>query len=250
MNDSNSQAVAVGDSTAVAETGRDHWKEGLNDKQRKALSLLGQGIAPVMVASTLGCSESLISQYLADPRFADEVVKLKLISLQMQTGIDNKYMEAENKLVDKLLKTIPLMTKPMDILRGLQVVNATKRRGVSDGPVGAHISQVVNITLPGVFAAKLITNAQNQVVEVLDETGPRSLITASSGSLDDLAEATLGRAKEVARISRQFPDSPGVCIEQKGSASGPEDTTDSKVAEPKGFRQSSKVEGTITADDL
>ena len=111
---------------------QDHWQDGLSTSQSTALKLLGQGISAVMVASTIGVTEGLISQFLADPRFAEEVTKRKLATLQKQTGIDNKYIEAEEKLVDKFLRVIPLMNKPMEILKGLQVINSTKRRGMAD----------------------------------------------------------------------------------------------------------------------
>lgn len=223
-----------------------HWEAALSDKQRKALSLLGQGVAPVMVASTLGCTEGLISQFLADPKFSEEVTKIRLVTLQKQTGIDNKYIEAEDKLVDKLLKSIPLMSKPMDIVRSLQVVNATKRRGVA-GDVGtAGISQVVQITLPGAYAAKLVTNAQNQVVEVQDETGARSLITASSSSLDALAERTLGSSEETKGISDRETIASQVRELKVSSIEIP------RIAEAPaaGLRRSLETKGAITEYDL
>lgn len=233
---------------SLAAVSPDHWQQALNDKQKRALSMLGQGVAPVLVASTLGVTESLISQYLAEPRFAEEVTRRKLAALQKQTGVDDKYLEAEDKLVDKLLKTIPLITKPMDILRGIQIVNATKRRGVSDAPVGTHISQVVNITLPGAFAAKLVTNAQNQVVEVLDESGPRSLITASSGSLDSLAEQAFRSAKEIAGTGGEETVSPTIDSDTLARLS---ELQPAPVAtEDKRLRRSLEAKGQITSDDL
>lgn len=170
----------------------DNWAAGLNNNQAKALSLLGQGISAVMVASTLGVSEALISQYISDKRFSEEVTKLKLATLQVQTDIDNKHMKAENMLLDKLLKTIPLITKPMDILRGIQVINATKRRGMGDTPAPAGHTQIVNITLPAAMAAKFITNTASQIVEIQDGYGSRSLVTSTP-------EAVSRYANEAAR---------------------------------------------------
>lgn len=166
---------------------QDNWAVGLNGNQQKALSLLGQGISAVMVASTLGVSESLISQFLAEPRFANEVTKKKLAALQIQTDIDQKYAEAENKLVDKLLKTIPLISKPMDILRGLQVINATKRRGMADAPVNLAQTNIVQINLPASMAARFITNTANQIVEIEDGQGLRSLVTSTPEDVNRLA---------------------------------------------------------------
>lgn len=158
---------------------QDNWAASLNGNQTKALSLLGQGISAVMVASTLGVSESLVSQYISDPRFAEEVTKLKLATLQIQTDIDSKHMKAENLLLDKLIKTIPLISKPMDILRGIQVINATKRRGMADTVAPAGHTQIVQINLPASMAARFITNTANQIVEIRDSEGARSLVTST-----------------------------------------------------------------------
>lgn len=166
---------------------QDNWEAALSGNQAKALSLLGQGISAVMVASTLGVSESLISQYIAEPRFASEVTARKLKALQVQTDIDNKYAQAENTLLDKLIKTIPLISKPMDILRGLQVVNATKRRGMADAPVAQHNTQIVQINLPAAMAAKFITNTANQIVEIQDGEGARSLVTSTPEAVSRFA---------------------------------------------------------------
>lgn len=181
----------------------DNWRGGLNEKQRRSLELLGQGISPVMVASTLGVSESLISQYISDPRFSEEVTKIKLKTLQAQTDIDHKYMAAELKLVDKLLKVIPLMTKPMEILKGLQTVNATKRRGMADVATAGAVTNIVNINLPQVMASRFITGANNQIVEIQDEHGPRSLVTATSEAVGRYANETHRESEAIADASWQ-----------------------------------------------
>lgn len=175
---------------------QDSWAASLNHNQTKALSLLGQGISPVMVASTLGVSESLISQFISEPRFSEEVTKLKLATLQVQTAIDNKYMKAEEMLVDKLIKTIPLISKPMDILRGIQTINATKRRGLGDTPVPTNHTQIVNIQLPASMAARFITNTANQIVEIHDEQGARSLVTSTPEAVSRFANEAIEQISE------------------------------------------------------
>ena len=171
---------------------QDNWAASLNHNQAKALSLLGQGISAVMVASTLGVSESLVSQYISDKRFSEEVTKLKLAGLQAQTDIDNKYMKAETQLLDKLIKTIPLISKPMDILRGLQVVNATKRRGMAEGGAVTQHTNIVQINLPAVMAARFVTNTANQIVEIQDEQGARSLVTSTTDAVSRYAIEAAG----------------------------------------------------------
>lgn len=240
MSQENSTALAVG---AAA----DHWHQGLGNNQRKALQLLGQGVSPIMVASTLGITEGAVSQYLAEPRFALEVQKLKLAILQRQTGIDNKYMEAEERLVDKLLKTVPLMTKPMDILRGIQVINATKRRGLADGAGTTLGSQVVQITLPGQFAAKFVTDGKNQIVEIEHDSGTRSLVTASASSLDQLAAEVIRSAEETPGVGWERSTSPELLLQQASARIAEQGVSETI---PAGLRRSLEAKAKITANDL
>lgn len=249
----------------------DNWAAGLNNNQSKALSLLGQGISAVMVASTLGVSESLVSQFLSDSRFANEVTKRKLASLQIQTDIDNKYATAENTLLDKLIKTIPLISKPMDILRGLQVINATKRRGMADSAVATHQTNIVQINLPAAMAARFITNTANQIVEIQDGEGARSLVTSSPEDVSKFA-----RVIEAERIgewesSGELPEGLGSEPSTNGDSEGTiapswqtSASTEDRIKyasqilsgltakETSGERPVScpRIKGQITADDL
>lgn len=224
----------------------DHWRQGLSNTQSKALSLLGKGISSVMVASTLGVSESLISQFLADGRFAEEVTKLKLASLQKQTSIDDKYMESEEKLVDKLLKVIPLMTKPMDILRGIQTINATKRRGMAEVATGGGQSTIVNINLPQTMAARFISNGHNQIVEIEDEQGSRSLITSTVTEVSRYASAQ--REPEVLTGTSGSNDNSTAYLLSQASKR----VTESSISEtiPEGLRRRLEAKATVSADDL
>lgn len=235
---------------------QDNWAAGLNNNQTKALNLLGQGISPVMVASTLGVSESLISQYISEPRFNEEVTKLKLATLQMQTSIDNKHMKAEDMLLDKLIKTIPLISKPMDILRGIQVINATKRRGLGDTPVPTNHTQIVNIQLPASMAARFVTNTANQIVEIHDDHGSRSLVTSTPEAVSRFAieAATVIEHGEVNGIPEVTSDSSwqaGASTEDRiKSASAILAKLSNPAVSKQGSQSSSGSKKQITADDL
>jgi hypothetical protein len=216
-----------------------------------------------MVAGTLGVTEGLISQYLADSKFAEEVTKLKLGHLQKQSSVDNKYLDAEDRLLDKLLKTIPLITKPMDILRGLQVVNASKRRGMADGGAsGAGITQIVQINLPPAISAKFISNTNNQIVEIQDDEGARSLITSSSDEVAKFAHGisgdsignsveqalnALGNAAAAASVSGESNRGASYLIEQASQRINQRSIAE---APSKGLRRSIEAKAAITADDL
>ena len=224
----------------------DHWRQGLSHTQGKALSLLGKGISSVMVASTLGVSEGLISQFLADGRFAEEVTKLKLEVLQKQTNIDDKYMQAEEGLVDKLLKVMPLMTKPMDILRGIQTINATKRRGMAEVAGVAGQSTIVNINLPQIMASRFISNGHNQIVEIHDEQGTRSLITSTVSEVSKFAAAQR-IPEELVGVSRDADSTTAHLLSQASKR-----VAESSLSEtiPEGLRRRLEAKATVTTDDL
>lgn len=236
---------------------QDSWAANLSHNQTKALSLLGQGISPVMVASTLGVTESLISQYISEPRFSEEVTKLKLAGLQAQTDVDNKYLKAETMLVDKLIKTIPLISKPMDILRGIQVINATKRRGMADGAPVTHHTNIVQINLPAAMAAKFITNTAKQIVEIHDDKGARSLVTSTPEAVSKYAtewEAERATERESIGISEDAIDtgweSATSTADRIKQASEVLSRLAAKEVVSQGQISSTRIKGQITADDL
>jgi len=236
---------------------QDNWAAGLSGNQSKALSLLGQGISPVMVASTLGVSESLISQYISEPRFSEEVTKLKLASLQAQTDIDNKYLKAENSLIDKLIKTIPLISKPMDILRGIQIINATKRRGMADGAPVTHHTNIVQINLPASMAARFVTNTANQIVEIQDEQGARSLVTSTPEAVSKYAndwEGERAAERQLNGISEDSVDTGWESVTSTADRIKQASEVLSRLAVKEigsqGQTGSPRVKGQITADDL
>lgn len=161
--------------------------------REKAIAMLGSGTPASIVASALGVTESAISQLLSQDEFSKQVTDLRFKNLSRQTELDDRYTSMEETLLTKLEKVLPLMTRPRDVVATLTAINGTKRRGASNlaGTVGQ--SQVVNLTIPVTIAHKFVSNVNNQVVEVQDESGSASsLITASSGSLDGLYERIVG----------------------------------------------------------
>jgi len=145
----------------------------------RILEMLGNGLAPVVVSSALGVSESYISQLLSEESFAHQVTGLRYANLQAATSRDRSYDSIEDTLIDKMKELLPLMYKPMEVLRAITVINAAKRRG-ADAPDNTVIHQtVVQLTLPTAITSKFITNAANQVVEA----GEQELITIAASHL-------------------------------------------------------------------
>lgn len=145
----------------------------------RALALLGSGVMPEAVAAALGVNPSRISQLLSDERFAAQVAELRFNNLQKHNERDSTYDSLEDKLLMKLEKSLPLMLRPGEILKAIQVVNGAKRRGQSS-PDQVHAQQtIVNVVLPTQVIQKFTTNLDNQVIKA----GEQDLLTMPSGNL-------------------------------------------------------------------
>lgn len=209
--------------------------------REKAMTMLGSGTPPHIVASALGVTESAISQLLSQEEFSQQVVDLKYKTLTRQTEIDDQYLSLEELLLEKTRKILPLMTKPRDVVSCLVAINNTKRRGATNLGGNTGQSQVVNLTIPITIAHKFVSNVNNQVVEVHDESGSAStLVTASSGSLDGLFQRIVAGNSAPACIDHETS-------EALGSGSG-EEVTREGYSES-GLNQASNS-GAVSLKDL
>ena len=156
----------------------------LSVTESRALSLLGAGIAPHTVASSLGISNSRISQLMSDESFAEKVVELRYQNLAKHNARDGEYDDIENKLIEQLKEAMPLMHRPMEILKAIQVINAAKRRGSSTPEALIEKQSVIQLVVPVQIINKFQTNLQGQVVTV----GEQNLLTIQSGALDGLVK--------------------------------------------------------------
>ncbi len=150
--------------------------------ESRALSLLGSGIAPEVVASALGVSVSRISQLLSDETFSASVAELRFKSLAHHNERDAGYDAMEDQLLERMRDCLPLMMRPMEILKAIQVINAAKRRGQSVPEAITAKQTVLNITLPKKIIQNFINvNINNQVVSANDQ----NLVTIQPKTLLD-----------------------------------------------------------------
>lgn len=223
----------------------------MNATQERALALLGSGYPAPVVASSVGVSESYISQLMSLDWFSAQVQELKFLNLKKHTELDDAYDDLEEKLLKKLDKLVPLLIKPMDVTRVLQTVNSAKRRGAGSSEVG-HITQnIVQLSLPPALMQRFIKNANNQIVEVQDGTGQQnSLVTTSSGSLERLSRET--------READELSDSIRGTLLAEHSQTGQEKTISSEelflLADTKtlikGLNESGRTKAPLSAEDL
>lgn len=156
----------------------------VSSTESRALELLGAGVAPETVANALGVTASRISQLLSDEEFARKVTERKFETLQKHNARDTTYDELEDTLIEKFKDTLPLMHRPMEILKAMQVINSQKRRG-SSTPESIHTQQtIVNLTVPVQVLTKFTRDINNQVIEA----GNQTLLTIQSNKLQDLSK--------------------------------------------------------------
>lgn len=150
-----------------------------NATEERAIKLLGNGLGPEQVATAVGVTASRISQLLADQDFAQAVAELRFQNLQKHNETDAAYDQLEDALIEKLADVLPLMVRPMEILKAIQVVNGAKRRGQSAPEQITHQNTVVNLLMPTQIIQKFAINSNNQITNV----GSQTLETIQSGSL-------------------------------------------------------------------
>jgi len=162
----------------------------------RALSLLGSGVQAEYVASALGVSPSRISQLLSNKLFAAKVSELRYASMALHNKRDSAYDSLEDRLLQKLDKSMPLMVRPESILKAIQIVNGAKRRGQQAPTESTTNQNIVNIVMPGKIAQLFTTNIDNQVIKA----GEQELMTMPSGNLLKQVEEAQTRMQQ-ARVT-------------------------------------------------
>jgi hypothetical protein len=179
-----------------------------NSTEERAIKLLGNGLAPEQVATAVGVTPSRISQLLADQTFATAVAELRFQNLQRHNDTDAAYDDLEDALIEKLADVLPLMVRPQEILRAIQVVNGAKRRGQSAPEQVVHQNTVVNLVMPTQIIQKFQMNSNNQITsagtQTLETIQSHTLLSKAkdaSASLSASANANADKGVQDVRIS-------------------------------------------------
>jgi hypothetical protein len=191
---------SLGGSSSAPEslsTPSNHYSPGASSSiEQRALTLLGSGIGAESVAAALGVTPGRISQLLSNEEFAAEVAGLRYKTLQEHNVRDSKYDSLEDRLLEKLERSLGLLMKPEAILKAIATINNAKRRGQSAPQQVANTQNIVNIVMPAVLAEKFTINTDNQVIRA----GEQELMTMPSGNLlkrvEDAAEDKQRRLEE------------------------------------------------------
>lgn len=169
--------------------------------ESRALSLLGQGLGPEVVAAAVGVSTSRISQLLSTPEFSAKVAELRYESLAKHNTRDAAYDALEDTLIEKLKDLLPYMMRPMEVLKSIQVINAAKRRGASAPEHITAQQTVVQLVMPTQILQSFTTNINNQVIKA----GAQELVTIQSGSMNKMLDTLRGNRNVDDANSKRIP---------------------------------------------
>lgn len=178
------------------------------DKER-AKKLLGSGVQAELVAVTLGCDPSYISQLMADESFRNEVVGLRVAALTANQSRDEVIDGVEDVLLEKIVASIDFITKPRELLSAFNIINKAQRRGVGAGNQAAiQNTVIVGLMLPNVVQQRFVTNNQGEVIEVDGKTlvtmPPAQLLRNLASQKENTDGA---KAEDLRRLAARLPSS-------------------------------------------
>jgi hypothetical protein len=150
----------------------------------RAATLLGTGIAPATVAASLGISAARVSQLLSDEHFAARVAELRYQNLAKHNARDDVTDALEDRVLAQLDEALPLIHRPMELVKAYQVLNNAKRRGSAAPEAIIEKQSIVQLVVPIQILNKFQMNAQGQATTV----GGQDLLTIQSGALDNLVK--------------------------------------------------------------
>lgn len=174
-----------------------------SDTKEKALVYLAKGVSPSQCAEALGISASAISQLMAEEDFAKKLAERKFDSTSKHIRHDDMLDETEALLIAKARELIPMITRPLEVIRAASVVNSMKRRGAgSAAPTQTPV--VISLTLPTTIVSRFTLNSTNQVIAA----GDQELVTIQSNKVADLVATEIpshSRENQYAHTSLPIP---------------------------------------------
>lgn len=136
----------------------------------KILKLLVAGVRPGIVAQSLGCDPSYISQLASQPEFLEKILEARNSQIQKELNVKEKYEKLENSILTKLTNLLPQLNKPMELSRVLQVVQAKKFQATDIPTQEPQRATVVNLTLNKKVSSKFILNSNKDIIGIGDKS--------------------------------------------------------------------------------
>ena len=150
--------------------------------QQQALEMLAQGISPVQVATTIGVTESYISQLMGDEDFRAALEAHRVQRTKEDLAFDAQLERTEKSYLDRIEEKSKCANLQQS-MQAFKILNGARRR--KDGTIIQQqntINAVVNIQLPQFAVPQYVVNAKNEIIEV--EGKP--MISATPRRLDEI----------------------------------------------------------------
>jgi hypothetical protein len=176
----------------------------------RIVELLGAGVLPSVVAQTVGCDPSYISQLMGREEIAAKVAELRMAKTVGMVEHDGKIQDFEELALQKIGTLLPMQNDIMKVTRVFQVLNGARRSAEHNG-AGApqQPGTVVTLNLPAAAHVEFKLTTDGQVVEVAG----RSMVPMPSHQVS----AQL-RARQAARLlehSQAAPTQPVISARTK-----------------------------------
>lgn len=128
--------------------------------------LLGQNLPASIVASTVGCDTSYISQLMENEEYKNTVLLLRAGKAEGAVARDSTWDNVEDMALKRAVEMLPLVSRPSDLIRIASLANAAKRRAAEYAGINETTTPTVNLVLPQGAVIHFQMNSNAQVVEV------------------------------------------------------------------------------------
>jgi len=156
--------------------------------------MLVNGIPPTAIASSLGVSESYISQLANDEEFKEELSTKRIAVAQHDLDYDKKLDSAEEAALEILQNKLRFanLSQSTGVFSALN--KARRRRESGNHAPQAGMGTVINITMPVVVLPTYVQNSLGEIVEVDGKT----MVSANPKALDAIVAQRQLEGKSIA----------------------------------------------------
>lgn len=135
--------------------------------EEKIIELLGAGVKPSVVAASVGCDPSYVSQLMEKEEVAARVQDLRAQAAAEMVGKDKDITDIEQLALNRIKTLLPMQTNLALVTKVFQAMNgARKSTDIGLAQAGAQPSAIVSLSLPAASEVFLKITTDNQVVEI------------------------------------------------------------------------------------
>ena len=146
----------------------------------RIVELLGAGVKPGVVAASVGCDPSYVSQLLEREDVLAKVQDLRAQRAAELIGKDNDINDIEQLALNRIKTLLPMQTNLALVTKVFTAMNgARKSTDVGLAQQGAQPGAIVSLNLPAAAEVFLKVTTDNQVVEIAG----RSMVPLASSQV-------------------------------------------------------------------